>query len=121
MERAQKVVLGLAAFQAVDAVACAIPLGYIKRDLDHIGCPPKLQRALPVIKAASAVGLAAGLKSPKLGKLTAGCLVGYFTCAIGFHVRAKDNPLRSLPAAAVGATAVAAGRAYASRALAPAA
>src|SRR5205085_8512919 len=51
----KRVALALAGFQAADAVACAIPLPILKADLDRLGCPERLQRALPVIKAASAV------------------------------------------------------------------
>jgi hypothetical protein len=87
-----------AAFQLGDAVACAIPLAYIERDLDNISCPPTLRRALPPIKAASAVGLVLGRRWPLLGRITAWSLVGYFCCAIGFHVRAKDPVWKSLPA-----------------------
>ena len=98
----KRVVLALAGFQVADAVACAIPLQYIKRDLDHIGCPEPLQRALPVIKAVSAVGLVGGLKMPRLGTLTCAALMAYFLAAVGFHVRAGDRPLRAAPAAAIG-------------------
>ena len=98
----KRFVLALAGFQVVDAVACAIPLGYIKADLDHIRCPEPLQKALPLIKGASAVGLIGGLKLPRLGALTCGALVAYFLAAIGFHVRAGDRPLRSVPAATIG-------------------
>jgi hypothetical protein len=96
-----RLVATFAAFQAVDAVACAIPLGYIERDLDNIGCPEPVRKALPVIKATSAVGLLLGRRWPAIGRLTALSLVGYFCCAIGFHVRAKDPVWRSAPAASL--------------------
>ena len=102
---AKRLVLGLAAFNALDAVACAIPAPYIKRDLDRLGCPENLQRALPVVKGAAAIGLVAGMKEPRLGRLTSAALVAYFGCAVGFHVRAHDHPIRSVPAATLGAVA----------------
>ena len=97
-------ILAFAAFQLGDAVACAIPLGYIQRDLDNIGCPPAIQRALPSIKAASATGLLLGRRWPLLGRVTAFSLVAYFVAAIGFHVHAKDSVWKTLPAASLMAT-----------------
>lgn len=106
-------VTAFAAFQLGDAVACAIPLEYIRKDLDNIGCPEALQRALPPIKAASAAGLLLGRRWPALGRLTALALVGYFVTAVGFHVRAKDPAWKSLPAASLMLTSgVVARRAY---------
>jgi hypothetical protein len=94
-------VVAFAAFQLVDAVACAIPLDYIRRDLDNIDCPEPIQRALPFIKAASAVGLLVGRRWPVVGRATAISLMAYFLTAIGFHVRAKDPPAKALPAASL--------------------
>ena len=91
-------VAAFAAFQLSDALACAIPLDYIRRDLDNIGCPEPVRRAIPPIKAASAAGLLLGRRWPLLGRITSVALVAYFLTAIGFHVRAKDPAWRSLPA-----------------------
>lgn len=102
--RSDRVAAALATFQFVDAVACAIPLDYIKADLDRIGCPEDLQRALPAIKAAAGAGLVAGRRSPGLRRLTAGALVAYYAIAVGFHVRADDEAFRSLPAASLALT-----------------
>ena len=55
----------------------------------------------PVIKGASALGLLAGLRWPRLGRLTAAALVVYFVSAMGAHARVKDGLLRSTPAAAM--------------------
>ena len=94
----------LLAIQAGDAVACAIPLGLIRRDLDRLGCPPAVQRAIPVVKAASVAGLLAGTARPAVGRMTTMALLGYFACAIGAHARARDPAWRY--AAAVGMTAL---------------
>jgi hypothetical protein len=94
-------VLVFAAFQLSDAVACAIPLDYIRRDLDNIKCPDSIRRALPAIKTASAAGLLLGLRWPRVGRLTAVSLMAYFLAAIGFHVRAKDPAWRAMPAASL--------------------
>ena len=80
----------LLAIQAGDAVACGIPLPIIQRDLERLGCSPRLQRTIPVLKAASAVGLLAGRKDPRLGRLTTDALVAYFVCALGAHARVRD-------------------------------
>lgn len=97
-------IIAFAAFQLGDAVACAIPLDYIRRDLDNIGCPDSIRRALPSIKAASATGLLLGRRWPLIGRMTALSLVAYFLAAIGFHVRAKDPAWKALPAASLMAT-----------------
>ena len=97
-------ITAFAAFQAVDAVACAIPLDYIRRDLDNIGCPDAIRRALPYIKGASAAGLLLGRRWPLIGRVTALSLVAYFLVAVGFHVRAKDPAWRALPAGSLMAT-----------------
>jgi hypothetical protein len=93
-----------AAFQVGDAIACAIPLDYIRRDLDNIDCPDSIRRALPPIKAVSAAGLLLGLHSPRIGRITAFSLVAYFLAAIGFHVRAKDSAWKAMPAASLAVT-----------------
>ncbi len=84
----ERFVVAFAANQLGDAIACAIPLAIIRRDLNRLGCPEPLQRALPVIKATSAAGLVLGTRWPSLGRLTAFSLAGYFLAAVGFHVRA---------------------------------
>jgi hypothetical protein len=97
-------VAAFAAFQLGDAIACAIPLDYIRRDLDNIDCPDSIRRVLPSIKATSAAGLLLGLRSPRIGRLTAFSLVAYFLAAIGFHVRAKDPAWKAMPAAFLAVT-----------------
>ena len=112
-----RLVLAFAANQLGDAIACAIPLDIIRRDLNRLDCPESLQRALPVIKATSAAGLVLGTRWSWLGRLTAFSLVGYFIAAIGFHVRAKDPVWRSVPAASLcTASAVIGSKAFCQRA-----
>lgn len=102
---AKRLALGLAGFQVLDGVACAIPVAYIANDLERMRVPAAVCKALPVIKGASAVGLVAGLKEPRLGRLTSAALVAYFGCALAVHTRSHDHPLRYVPAAGVGAVA----------------
>lgn len=94
----------LAAIQAGDAIACAIPLAAVERDLDRLGCPPAMRRAIPLVKAASAAGLIVGHKVPSVGRLTIVMLVIYFALAIGAHARLRDEAWRY--AAAVGMMAL---------------
>lgn len=97
----KRLVLGLVTFQLPDAGFNAIAKGWTKADLDHLGFPEDLRFVFPVITCGSAAGLLAGLRSPFLGRLTAGALVAYFTAALGFHAHAKDDVLRYVPAAAM--------------------
>ena len=51
-----KTYAALAAFQAADAVACAIPLSVITKALYQYGVPLNIRWILPVAKAASVIG-----------------------------------------------------------------
>lgn len=102
----------LVAIQAGDAVACAIPLAIIRRDLDRLGCSPALQRTIPVVKAASVVGLGAGVVRPELGRLTIAALLAYFGCAVGAHARVGDAAWRYAGAIGMIGLTLAARRAY---------
>ena len=89
----------LAAFQAVDAVACAIPLPPISKSLDSLGVPDGIRWVFPVVKAAAAVGLFSVGRIGRLARLTTAMLTVYFTLALGAHVRAHDRPRNAVPAA----------------------
>ena len=89
----------LAAFQASDAVACAIPLSYITKAMDDLGVPPGIRWILPVVKAASVVGLLSVGRFPALARLTTAMLTIYFVLAVGAHVRVRDRVVNSVPAA----------------------
>lgn len=90
----------LAAFQVGDAVACAIPVPYIAQTLDRLAVPAQLQRVLPLVKVASALGLLSVFRFPALARLTTAMLALYFAVAVGFHVRARDTIPNTAPAAA---------------------
>lgn len=96
-----KTYAGLAAFQAVDAVACAAQVPPIKKSLDTVGCPDSVRRALPVIKGAAAVGLLSVTWFPRLARLTTAMLTIYFALAVAAHVRVRDKVVNALPAAAL--------------------
>jgi hypothetical protein len=80
----------LAAVQAGDAVACAARLAPIEKALDDVGLPADLRPIIPVVKAASAIGLLSVFRFPALARLTTVMLTVYFVLAVGSHVRARD-------------------------------
>lgn len=89
----------LAALQTGDAVACAIPLPPIARLLDDLDVPVSVRPVLPVVKAASAVGLLSVTRFPALARLTTAMLTLYFILAVGAHVRVRDRVVNAIPAA----------------------
>jgi hypothetical protein len=99
-----KTYAALAAFQAGDAVACAIPVAPIKRSLDTVGLPDSVRPVLPVVKTAAAVGLLSVTRFPAVARLTTAMLTLYFVLAVGAHIRARDKVVNAIPAAAFLAT-----------------
>jgi DoxX-like family len=99
-----KTYAALAAFQAGDAVACAIPVAPIAKTLDNLGIPQNIRWLLPASKAASVVGLLSASRIPALARLTTAMLTLYFVLAVGAHVRARDRIVNALPAASFLAT-----------------
>ena len=91
-----------------DAIACAIPIPYIKTDLERLGCTPKEMKIIPAVKTLAVAGLIIGLWVPWLGALAAIGMLIYFGFAFVYHYRANDPVLKYLPAIAfatfVGAT-----------------
>ena len=101
-----RLALALAIGHGADAVACAIPLAVIERDLTRMGVPRSVQRTIPVVKAAATTGLLVGVRRPAVGRLTTKALTAYYALAVLAHVRAKDPVIRHLPAAGMLATTV---------------
>jgi hypothetical protein len=99
-----KTYAGLAALQAVDAVACAIPVAPITRSLDTLGVPQEIRWILPASKAASAIGLLSAGRFPSLARLTTALLTLYFVLAVGAHLRVRDRVVNAIPAASFLAT-----------------
>lgn len=99
-----KTYAGLAAFHAVDAVACAVQVAPIKKVLDDLDVPDEVRRVLPVVKAAAAIGLLSVTWFPVLARLTTAMLTLYFTLAVAAHARAHDKIVNALPAATFLAT-----------------
>lgn len=94
-----KTYTGLAAFQAADAAACAIGVPYISKALDTVQCPEQVRPLLPIVKAASAVGLLSVHRFPALARLTTAALTLYFVLAVGAHIRVRDSIANTVPAA----------------------
>jgi hypothetical protein len=99
-----KTYAALAAFQAVDAVACGVQVAPIKKVLDDLGVPDEIRPVLPVVKAAAAVGLLSVARFPALARLTTAMLTLYFVLAVGAHIRARDKFVNAVPAASFLAT-----------------
>jgi hypothetical protein len=99
-----KTYAALAAFNAVDAVACGVQVAPIKKTLDNLGVPDHIRPVLPVVKAAAAVGLLSVTRFPALARLTTAMLTLYFVLAVGAHIRAHDKLVNALPAASFLAT-----------------
>ena len=79
--------MALATVQAGDAVFNAVPSQWLTDDLDRLRIPGPMRRIFPIVKGVSAAGLLAGLRWPRLGRLTSAALVVYFTLALGAHAR----------------------------------
>ena len=94
-----KTYAALAAFHAVDAVACGVQVAPIKKVLDNLGVPDDVRTVLPVVKAAAAVGLLSVTRFPALARLTTAMLTLYFVLAVGAHIRVRDKLVNMLPPA----------------------
>jgi DoxX-like family len=94
-----KTYAALAAFHAVDAVACAVQVAPIKKILDDLGVPEDIRPVFPVVKGAAAVGLASVTRFPALARLTTAMLTLYFILAVGAHIRVRDKIVNIIPAA----------------------
>jgi len=99
-----KTYAALAAFQAVDAVACAIPVQPVAKSLDTLGVPQEIRWVLTASKAASVIGLLSASRIPALARLTTAMLTLYFVLAVGAHIRVHDRIVNALPAASFLAT-----------------
>lgn len=94
-----KTYAALAAFHAVDAVACAVQVAPIKKSLDTLEVPENVRPVLPVVKTAAAIGLLSVTRFPGLARLTTAMLTLYFTLALSAHIRVRDKIVNALPAA----------------------
>lgn len=84
--------------QTVDAAICIQPIPYVAACLDSVRFPAENRWIFPVIKGASAIGLASVYRSPALARFTAVMLTVYFALAVGMHIRARDFGLNAASA-----------------------
>lgn len=97
-KRQRCVVYALVVVQATDALFNTVAKAWVSEDLEHLRLPQGLRFAFPIIKASSAVGLLAGIRYPRLGRLTVRMLVVYFLLAVAAHLRVRDAPKRHVAA-----------------------
>ena len=64
---------------------------FVKVVADTVQVSQKWMVPFGVLLAAGAVGLVVGFAVPALGIAAAICLVAYFMCALGAHVRVRDR------------------------------
>ncbi|CAJ1499018.1 DoxX family protein [[Mycobacterium] kokjensenii] len=88
----------LAAFLAGDAVASAIPVPYVAKNMDAMRIPQQVRWAVPVAKAATALGLASVFRFPGVARVTTGLLTLYFAGALGIHLRVRNRIANIVPA-----------------------
>jgi hypothetical protein len=88
----------LSAFLAGDAVASAIPVPYVAKNMDAMRVPPEIRWAVPVAKAAAALGLASVFCLPGVARATTAVLTLYFAGALGIHLRVRNRPANIVPA-----------------------
>ena len=80
----------MAVMQAGDAALCVGPAPFVTECLNDVGFPARNRWIFPVVKAASAIGLASVWRAPGLARFTAFMLTVYFVLAVGAHIRVRD-------------------------------
>jgi hypothetical protein len=96
--RSKQVVLGLAGSLVLSVLYDAIPNHWFEEEFDRLRLPRAFRGLFVLSKSSAVAGLLIGLRSPKLGRLTARALIVYFVVAIGAHARVRDKPVRYVPA-----------------------
>jgi hypothetical protein len=111
-DRSQVVVLGLAGSLVFSGLYDAVPNRWFEEEFEHLRLPHWFRPVFIVTKTAAVTGLLVGLRSPRVGRLTARALVAYFIFAVGAHVRVKDEAMRNVPALAMLVWSAVVSRAY---------
>jgi hypothetical protein len=60
--------------------------------------PPEIRWAVPVAKAAAALGLASVFRLPGVARATTAVLTLYFAGALGIHLRVRNRAANIVPA-----------------------
>jgi DoxX-like family len=96
-----KVVFGLAGSLVFSVLYDSVPNQWFEVEFEQLRLPRWFRPLFVLAKTSAVTGLLIGLRSSRLGRLTAHALVAYFVLAIGAHVRVKDKPVRYVPAVAM--------------------
>jgi hypothetical protein len=91
-------VLGLVGSLVLSGLYDAVPNRWFEEEFEHLRLPRWFRLLFILAKTSAVTGLLVGLRSSKLGRLTAYALVAYFVLANGAHVRVRDEPVRYVPA-----------------------
>jgi hypothetical protein len=106
------VVFGLAGSLVLSALYDSVPNQWFEAEFEHLRLPRWFRSLFVLAKTSAVTGLLIGLRSSRLGRLTAHALVAYFMLAIGAHVRVKDEAVHYVPAVAMLAWSVLATRTF---------
>ena len=107
-----RVVFGLAGSLVLSVLYDSVPNQWFEAEFEHLRLPRWFRPLFVLAKTSAVTGLLIGLRSSRLGRLTAHALVAYFVLAIGAHVRVKDEPVRYVPAVAMLVWSVLANRTF---------
>lgn len=97
--RARSTYAALAVFLAGDAVASAVPVPYVAKNMDAMRIPAEFRWAVPVAKAVTALGLASVFRFPRVARVTTAALTAYFAGAVGIHCAVRNRVANIVPAA----------------------
>jgi hypothetical protein len=104
--RSPRLPLALAGLQVLDVMGTSLARQLVKNNLDHLGVPPAIQRALPAIKLTTTAGLLVGTRLPRLGALTSTGMIAYYSAAVAFHLSTEDSVVFAVPSATLAMAAV---------------
>ena len=96
----------LALVCVASAVADFKLLPRIVESMQRLRVPTRVIPALGIAKVAGALGLLIGFSNDSLGTYAALCLSVYFFLATALHLRARDTPANTAPAAVLMVVAV---------------
>lgn len=88
---------------SIDAIACAIPIAYVKQDLDRLGVTATERKIIPAVKLLAVAGLSIGLWTPWVGVFACIGLLIYFGFAFWYHDKVGDPFAKYVPAIAFAA------------------
>jgi hypothetical protein len=108
----RRLVFGLAGSLVLSVLYDTIPNRWFAEEFAHLRVPRWFRYLFIGAKSSAVAGLLVGLRSPKLGRLTARALTAYFILALGAHRRVGDRPIRYVPAASMLASSALAIRSF---------